>query len=526
MNRADRQVQSIDGQINEMTRIAQQQGYHIVDVLIEHKSAKEPGRPVFNQMIERIKKGEAEGILCWKLNRLARNPVDAGTIAWLMDQNAIKIIHCSNRTYLPTDNVLMMQIDFGIANQFIKDLKGDVRRGTRDKAKDGWCPQSILPIGYVHHPLKQNAKVQIICDPKRFPIVQELWRLIQTEAYSIVEIKRLADQMGLVNNSGKPYALNTFHLMFKNPMYYGKFYWTNKEGKKVLWKGKHKAIVSEIVFNTVKEIIARKSKKIRPQAHFYTYRGLIACGGCGGHITAERKLQVICSNCKFKYSSITNKTCAKCDTPMSRMNNPSIIDKVYYHCTKKVDPRCSQKSITESEIENEVIKVLSKVSIPDQLFEWSKKQMDNQLKVNYKGNTVLIDSLRRKRDLLNQKVKNLLELRVSGEITKEQLEDMKRDYEFEIAELEQKIFKKENALSISLYEAHTYLNFAQNCIEKFKNGSQKTKKEIVAFFCSNLTLFNKSLYFSTKKAPDVLDSLQKNMYTFSGGSNLKIREIT
>jgi hypothetical protein len=208
------------------------------------------------------------------------------------------------------------------------------------------------------------------------------------------------------------------------------------------------------------------------------------------------------------------------------MNNPSIIDKVYYHCTKKVDPRCSQKSITESEIENEVIKVLSKVSIPDQLFEWSKKQMDNQLKVNYKGNTVLIDSLRRKRDLLNQKVKNLLELRVSGEITKEQLEDMKRDYEFEIAELEQKIFKKENALSISLYEAHTYLNFAQNCIEKFKNGSQKTKKEIVAFFCSNLTLFNKSLYFSTKKAPDVLDSLQKNMYTFSGGSNLKIREIT
>lgn len=525
MNRVDRQVQSIDGQINEMTRIAQQQGYHIVDVLIEHRSAKEPGRPVFNQMIERIKNGEAEGILCWKLNRLARNPVDAGTIAWLMEQNAIKIIHCYNRTYLPTDNVLMMQIDFGIANQFIKDLKGDVRRGTRVKAKDGWCPQSILPIGYLHHPLKQNAKRQIICDPKRFPIVKELWRLIQTEAYSIVEIKRLADHMGLVNNNGKPYALNTFHLMFKNPMYYGKFYWANKEGKKVLWKGKHKAIVSEIVFNSVQEIIARKSKKTRPQTHFYTYRGLIACGGCGGHVTAERKCQVICSNCKYKFSFITNKTCRKCKTSMSQMTNPTLIDKVYYRCTKKVDPHCIQKSITESEIEEEIIKVLNKVSIPDQLFEWSKKHMDSHAKVNHKGNELLIDSLRRKRDLLNQKVKNLLDLRVSGEISKDQLDEMKSGYESEIMDLEQKIFKKENALSISLYEAHTYLNFAQNCIKKFKNGNQKTKKELVAFFCSNLTLFNKSLYFSTKKAPHVLDSLQKNMYIFSGCSNLKICEF-
>ncbi|MGH9462294.1 MAG: recombinase family protein, partial [Vicinamibacteria bacterium] len=62
----DRQVLSIDSQTAELKRLAEQRGLSILEILTETRSAKAPGRPVFNVMMERIYSGEAKGIICWK----------------------------------------------------------------------------------------------------------------------------------------------------------------------------------------------------------------------------------------------------------------------------------------------------------------------------------------------------------------------------------------------------------------------------------------------------------------------------
>src|SRR5437899_2006737 len=80
----DRQVASIDSQIENMKNDAAREHLEIIDVLSEAQSAKAPGRPVFSRMIERIRRGEAQGIICWKLDRLARNPVDGGQVSWML----------------------------------------------------------------------------------------------------------------------------------------------------------------------------------------------------------------------------------------------------------------------------------------------------------------------------------------------------------------------------------------------------------------------------------------------------------
>ena len=67
----DRQILSIESQITELKRFAHREGIRIVEIFTEAKSAKAPGRPVFNAMLERLYKGEADGVLCWKLDRLA-----------------------------------------------------------------------------------------------------------------------------------------------------------------------------------------------------------------------------------------------------------------------------------------------------------------------------------------------------------------------------------------------------------------------------------------------------------------------
>jgi len=63
----DRQILSIEAQIAELCEYAEREHLEIVDTFIESQTAKEPGRPIFNAMLSRIEKGEAQGILSWHL---------------------------------------------------------------------------------------------------------------------------------------------------------------------------------------------------------------------------------------------------------------------------------------------------------------------------------------------------------------------------------------------------------------------------------------------------------------------------
>src|SRR5713226_112782 len=123
----DRQVLSIDSQIREIRSLAEKLSIPIVDVLTEARSAKEPGRLVFNEMMKRIYRGEAQGILCWKLDRLARNPVDGGSIIWAIKQNAIRIVTPLQNYSQEDDNIILMYMEFGMAQKYIDDLSRNVK---------------------------------------------------------------------------------------------------------------------------------------------------------------------------------------------------------------------------------------------------------------------------------------------------------------------------------------------------------------------------------------------------------------
>jgi len=61
----DKQVLSIEAQITELRAFAKNEGLEILEELVEKQSAKIPGRPIFNAMVARIERGEANGILAW-----------------------------------------------------------------------------------------------------------------------------------------------------------------------------------------------------------------------------------------------------------------------------------------------------------------------------------------------------------------------------------------------------------------------------------------------------------------------------
>ena len=108
----DRQIQSIADQIRILTELAESKGLKIEQVFTESRSAKAPGRPIFNELVSLIEdRDDIAGLLCWRLNRLFRNPADEGKIRWLLQSGKIIEILTPHKTYQEVDADFTMAVE-------------------------------------------------------------------------------------------------------------------------------------------------------------------------------------------------------------------------------------------------------------------------------------------------------------------------------------------------------------------------------------------------------------------------------
>jgi DNA invertase Pin-like site-specific DNA recombinase len=492
----DRQVLSIESQINELKRLAERLNLTVIDILSEARSAKAPGRPVFNEMIKKINQGKADGIICWKLDRLARNPIDGGQIIWMLQKGIIKHIQTYDRSYYPEDNVLVMNVEFGMANQYILDLSKNVKRGLKTKVEKGWLP-SLAPLGYL------NDKSKIIKDPERFDLVRKMWDLMLTGIYSPPKILEIANnKWGLRTLQGKVLARSSIYRIFTNPFYYGWFEYPKGSGN--WYQGAHEPMITPEEYDKVQILLGRKGRP-RPKKYNFAFTGLIRCGECRAMVTAEEKNQVICSSCKYKFSSINRLECPKCNTLIEEMKNPTILKYVYYHCTKRKDPKCTQGSIEVKELERQIDEYLSRIHISERFKNWAIKYLKEENEKETTSREAILNSQRRAYDNCLKKLNNLFQLKISplntdgSLLSDEEYAKRKTELIREKAYLEEILKDTGRRVKKWLDIAEKTFNFACYARYWFENGTPEEKKTILQALGSNLTLKDKKLYIQIKK---------------------------
>jgi DNA invertase Pin-like site-specific DNA recombinase len=384
----DRQIMSIESQIIELQEFALRENLHVIKEFIESKTAKSPGRPIFNEMISKIENSNEEiGILAWHPDRLARNSVDGGKIIYLVDENKIRALKFPTFWFENTpQGKFMLNIAFGQSKYYVDNLSENIKRGIRQKLRKGEYP-GLAPVGYLNE-LRTHTIVQ---DPERADTVKKMFSEYSEGTKSLKYLQELSFSLGLVSRrTNKPLSLSRIERLLKNPFYYGVFC-INGE----LYEGQHSPLISKKLYDEVQEVIANRGKpKTYKEENKFSFLNLFTCGECGRSITAEKKVK------------------------------PSGKIYVYYRCTKK-NSVCSQKYIEQKDLVKQLNEIFNSVSLSA---DWYDKFI-TRWRTEYEEASICSSSSARdfKHEIqkIDEKLNKLLNAYLDETITKEEYSKMK-----------------------------------------------------------------------------------------------------
>jgi len=497
----DKQMLSISSQKDEAKRISE--FYKLPDfikVFEESKSAKKEFlRPEFMKMIEMIKSGQIDSIVCWKLDRLARNMTEGGMIIDLISSGVIKAIITHDKVYYPTDNVLLMSVEFGQGKQFVKDLSVNVKRGQDKKARMG-IPHGVATLGFLNDKTEERGNRKWYVDEVRLNKIKILFDMFLTGTYSAGKIYKYAVnelKLTTVNrkrSGGNLIMPSRIYEILKDPIYAGFFF---QGGERYELSKDLPCLITENQHNKIKIILAGKNIP-KAQEHQTVYSGFI--NSVEGHFMGQDvKYQLIC-DCKKKFAYRNKTHCPKCGKEISELDNPKYLGYVHYYDVKKKKAGIKAKSIEESKIDKEIIDFSeNNLFFSKEFADWSRKYII-ELKDKEIGKKVLLERTKddRKIEFENKKSRLRAMLRDKQITDNEYSEDL-NSLSVEYGDIS---IKKED---IDWYtEMNEIVDLTQELEGVLKNGTIQAKRTILSKLGSNLTWNEKILNISNKKSVNKL----------------------
>ncbi len=466
----ERQIQSIDDQIGSLKSLAEDYHLNVLKIFEERKSAKDPYKRLeFLEMMKRIEDGEANGILCWKYDRLTRNPLEDGKLQWLLQQGIIKSIRTIDKDYIPQDNALLLSIEGGMANQYIRDLSRNVKRGMESKRQKGEFPHKA-PTSYL------NEDKMIVPDPGRFYIIQKLWKLMLSGNYKISElVKKANDEMSFRTRKtkrmgGKKLTNARLHEIFTNPFYKGIL---NHDGKE--YKLNHKPMVSEDEWERVQILLGRKNKP-RRKTHNFTFRGPIFCGECGCLITAEEKPKLIKTTGEIKKYT-------------------------YYHCTRrKQDIHCSQTRYTsEDELEKQILNELNKFTILPQFIDWALEVLRGSHKNEVDERKAIYRNLEKTYKDIENQLNELTNMKLKRQLNDEEYNIKRDELLKDKSKIKDNIDGYDHRVDEWLELTEKAFNFVTHAREAFIKGDPEAKRGILTAIGKEITLLDGKIHIEPEE---------------------------
>ena len=456
----DKQVLSIEAQLVELRKFAKDNDLVVIDELIEKRTAKMPGRPVFNSMIKRIENGEANGILAWHPDRLARNSIDGGQIIYLLDQTTLNYLQFPIFQFENTSQgKFMLSIMFGQSKYYVDNLSENTKRGLRAKVRNGNFP-SQAPFGY----LNDSRTKTIILDKRYAPLVKEIFEKYARGDQTMSQLADFLQGNGVITRTGKVFKDDKVKSILQNPFYYGHFLYKGE-----LYEGRHQPIFSKALFDKVQLVIAERGHKKRAKKEAVPFLGLMKCANCGMSITSETKTRT--------------------------QKNGNFHRWTYYRCSrKKRAVKCINPPIREKDLLLQPSALLGKYTMSEKMFAFMNERIEQDEQAEVAGNVSLLDDLRTQIAKLTNKQQILLDSYLDQDIDRQTFLTKKSKILSQKKRLEESLVNLQVNQNAWIEPMKKWLETAKSICYLLKSNDFDGQKVVLAeIFGSNLFLHNKTI---------------------------------
>ncbi len=305
---------SLQEQKSEIERYARQKGLSISMWFEERETAAKFGRPIFTQMLKRLRKREVAGVIIHKIDRSARNLRDWVDVGDLSDLGIEVHFTRESLDLQSSSGRLAADVQAVVAANYVRNLREETIKGFYGRLKQGIYPMPA-PLGY----LDAGAGKPKTIDPVRGPLVRRAFELYATEQYSQYTLMVELYRRGLRTRGGCQVSKTTLADILSNPFYFGLI--VIRKGNQS-FAGAHEPLISKNLFDQVKAVAAGKHIRVCQRRHQFLFSRLIRCKNCRRSLIGEKRRGRTYYRCHTRECPITAFREEVIESKVSELINP------------------------------------------------------------------------------------------------------------------------------------------------------------------------------------------------------------
>ena len=207
--------ESIEGQLRECRAWAARNGFRIIGEYADKAlTGRTDKRPDFQRMLKDAERGVFKAVICWKIDRFARNRYDSATYKYKLKKNGVRVYYAKEAIPEGPEGIILESVMEGYAEYYSENLSQNIKRGNYDSALER------KTLGYKLLGLRKAPDGRFEIDPETAPIVLRIFEEYAA-GESAKDIYTQLNNEGYRTSRGGLFNKNSLRHILKNEKYVG-----------------------------------------------------------------------------------------------------------------------------------------------------------------------------------------------------------------------------------------------------------------------------------------------------------------